>query len=75
MMESKVNLGSMVTCSLALKTFISIQHNPQQIFFEDWWINPHQQQRVMALQWYFLPHTEGVIEDPKRTNTSVCLVS
>lgn len=46
--KSEANLGSVVACSLALKTFISIQHNPQQIFIENLWINPQQQRHVMT---------------------------
>lgn len=67
--KSKVNLSNVVTCWVTLKTFMRIQHNPQQIFLEDLWINPHQHKHGMALQWC-LPCAAGVTEDPKRAPTT-----
>lgn len=70
--KSKLNLRGVVTCCITPKVFMRIQHNPQQIFLEDLWINPHQHKHGMTLQWC-LPCAAGATEDPKRAPTTTFL--
>lgn len=63
--KSRVNLRGVVTCWLTLKTFVRIQHNPQQIFLEDLWIKPHQHKHGVALQWCLCHVQQELLKTPK----------
>lgn len=63
--KSKVNLRGVVTCCITPKVFMRIQHNPQQIFLEDLWINPHQHKHGMTLQWCLCHVQQELLKTPK----------